>query len=175
MLLHIFGPCKRCLLQLAALNDKPTMFNSFTFLYELCYFLLSHVFFTCILLRNWLTSFSHVSIWNKWKGEFIPNYRLRKVWTWVPLLQCFHLNRHLPGTTGYRETIWETKNNCTHEQLGQITNKIQNEQKLSCHFWGVGVKSKVLCMIPAQYPQEERPTKPLLGLNSWTRPHPDPF
>lgn len=151
------------------------MFNSFTFLYELCYFLLSDVFFTCILLRNWLTSFSHVSIWNKRKGEFIPNYRLRRVWTWAPLLQCFHPNIHVSGTTGYRETTGETKNNCTHEQLGQITkNKIQNEQKPSCHLQGVGVKSKVLCMIPAHIPRGWDPLSHS-GLNSWICPHPDPF
>ena len=40
-----------------------------------------------------------------------------------------------------------------HVQLGQIMkNKIQKDQKPNCHFWGLGSKSRVLCMIPDAAP-----------------------
>ena len=69
---------------------------------------------------------------------------LRQAGTWDPLLQSLHLDKHLHQQQNTKK-LWVTENNCVHMQLGQIKdNKIQKDQKPSCHFWRAGSKNRVL-------------------------------
>ena len=85
--------------------------------------------------------------------EKVQERHVRRAGTWDPLLQGLHLDKHLLQQPNARN-LQGTKNYGMHVQLGPIMNaKIQKDQKSNCHFWwGLGSKSRVLCMIPGTAP-----------------------
>ena len=83
--------------------------------------------------------------------RYYKEVRQDGAWGLGPLLQCFHLDKHLEQQNTPSILYWcklsEPKNNCLHAQLGQImNNKTEKKKKQhnSCHFWRAGSRSSVL-------------------------------
>ena len=91
-------------------------------------------------------------VWRCSWQEKVRETHMKRAGTWGPLLRGLHLDKHLLQQPNARN-LQGTKNYRMHVQLGHIMNaKIQKDQKPSCHFWGLGSKSRVLCMIPDAAP-----------------------
>ena len=76
------------------------------------------------------------------------DWALLSLGTWDPFTEMLAPEKMSPRVTEYKETIRDW-NNCIHVQLEQIMNRVQEGQKPSCYFWGMGSKSRVVCMTHA--------------------------